>query len=303
MSAVEMVTIGDEIEVDSLGQVSQTGQFGPVPSRGAADLALNQVAVVESSTIAFDPLDQVPAGYWRGRYSGRLRSAAGFDRWSACRTGGDLVYDADTGSCFEPPVDEALFYLACAYRPNASRKLGGIAFSWEPWWGRQRETFSVGECATRREADIVRIRAAVDARVATTASRSWVLELSIPRFSVVSDVGLRVGADADVAARFQPSGQVQFTGPPPGQGSQVSRPSSSVTGSQPSGQGVKTTGVGGARLPASSGPASVKTPASGVVPGLSPSSSPHAASPDPRAKATSTKVGAPARRLRGMRVR
>jgi len=196
--AAEAVTISDAVEADSLGQVQQRGQFGPVPLGAAiGDLALNQVAVVEASTITFDPVSQVPGGLWRGRYTGRLRGAAGFDRWSACPT--DRVYDAEAGACVEPPGDEALFYLACAYRPDAPRGRGEVAFSWQPPWAPRRQSGSSGECAARREDDRLRVRGAVV--IGLGVARAWVLELDLPRFSAVADSGLRVGPTEAVAAR------------------------------------------------------------------------------------------------------
>jgi len=190
--------VADATQVSNPGAVR--GDFGQVPVEGdTSGLSLNQVAVVASSTLSFQPLESSPNGFWQGRYRGRLRSAAGFDRAPGC-TGGSSVYDGETGRCREIDPQEALFYLACVFRNDAPapRGLGEVASTWSPFWLLLTQyNFTAGECAGRLEGDVVRIRAAVDERDISVPVDSYVLDLTIPRFRLVSDVGLQVGSEVE----------------------------------------------------------------------------------------------------------
>jgi hypothetical protein len=189
----------DLVEVRVADEIESTGEagadFGLVPvGEGGEGLGLNAVGVVTTATLSFEPLAETPAGFWRGRFRGRLRNAVGYDRFGRC-TDTDEVYDADLGDC--RPVSllsEALFFLACTYRSQAPRGRGGLSSAWRPWFDAQDyRLVEEGECAARVEGELVRIRSAVDGTSSFRPVQSHVLELRIPRFRVVSSVGLDVG--------------------------------------------------------------------------------------------------------------
>lgn len=185
-----VIVISDVLSPDAERTGVLSADFGPVPTGGdPSGLRQNQVAVIQTATLTYQPLSDTPEGYWAGHFQGRLRNATAFDR-TTC--GGDLVFDADIGTCRVPAFDEVLIYLACAYSEAPRPGFGEIQWSWKPWWASAIERGNGGECAARREGDVVRIRAVVDrgGLGPQNVSRPWILEIVVPRFRVSDVAGL-----------------------------------------------------------------------------------------------------------------
>lgn len=203
---------------------TKAADYGPVFSgEDPSDLGQNQRAVVQTGILTFEPLSEVTDGYWRGRVSGELRAATSFDRARTCPARDRKAYDADIGGCAEPAPDQVSFYLGCAFQPTPVRGWGDIAFAWFPWWSSSTipEIGAGGECTAIRDGDRVRLRAQVDG-TALGATLDWMLELDLPRFRVVENVGIEIGPELGVTAgiwrRSRPDGDVSFfdleLGPP-----------------------------------------------------------------------------------------
>lgn len=147
---------------DRVGAVKGAGlraQLGPTLDAGSA--GVNQLAIVESSTLAITPGPEgaSPATV-RGRWSGRLRAPAGIDRarGGACEVG---IFHPDGLRCFRSEsLADSLFLMGCVLDGSAPAGSGLLAFRWPaPFSSVFDAQAESGECVARLSGEVLELRA------------------------------------------------------------------------------------------------------------------------------------------------
>lgn len=178
---VDTLFVGDRIDGTTPSDGLRT-QLGPFTQGGGIPEGINQLAVIESSTLTISALASGEAPSWVGRFQGRLRSPYAIDRASGgrgeCSDSGRLFQPSPQG-CFLPVFGRSLFFaFGCVLEADALAQAGRVAYDWRNPFDASdvNQARFNGRCAARRTND------GLEARIATdiiTDRVSAVLELKI----------------------------------------------------------------------------------------------------------------------------
>lgn len=150
--------IDDLISAESKNEaIALRTQLGPYFEQDGTTAGVNQLAVIERSTLTTDASANGPV---TGRFTGRLRPPAAVDRALGGRCG-DTLFHPDLQRCYLPTRSGVFFTFGCVFDAAAPSGSGRSSYNWwNPWFPVQVEsgTRIGGRCAARRTSTGLEVR-------------------------------------------------------------------------------------------------------------------------------------------------